>query len=63
MVTLIVSEPSQISMLEWELAIADIDHTTEVGEGKYGFEPPHLIVDGVPLDFERSLKWIEERCK
>lgn len=63
MVTLIVSEPNQISMLEWELAMADIDHTIEVAEDKYGLEFPYLIVDGVPLDFERSLKWIEEQCE
>ena len=63
MVTLVVSEPNQISMLEWELAMAGIDRVVDIDEGKYGFEPPYLVVDGVPLDFERSLNWIEERCK
>ena len=63
MVVLFVTEPSQISMLEWELVMANIDHAVEIDDGKYGLELPHLIVDGVPLDYERSLKWIGEQFK
>lgn len=61
MVVLVVNKPSQISMLEFDLAMADIDHTVEIDDGKYGIGLPHLIVDGVPLDYERSLKWIGEQ--
>ena len=60
MVELVVDASNQTTWLEWELAMAGIDCVLTHNDN-YGFEPPHLIVNGVPLDYERSLKWIKER--
>ena len=59
MVELVVNNFPQVSMLEWDLTMAGIEHTVKSDDGRYGFEPPYLIVDGVPLDYERSVKWLE----
>lgn len=46
--------------LERELQNADIEYQLCLDIGNYGLKPPYLVVDGVPLDFNRSLKWIKE---
>lgn len=45
--------------LERELQRADISYQLCLDLGHYGFKPPYLVVDGVPLDFNRALKWIK----
>ena len=61
MVELVTKDLLQVTILEWDLTMAGIEHTLKKDDGKYGFEPPYLIVDGVPLDNEHSVKWLEEQ--
>ena len=60
MVKLVTDNSDQISILEWELIRNNIDYTI-VKCSQYNITKPYLIVDGIPLDFERSLKWIKEK--
>ena len=60
MVKLIVDDYEQITTLEWMLMANDIPHEISLKESDYGIKPPYLIVDGVPLDFNRSIRWIRE---
>ena len=62
MVKLIVDDYEQITTLEWMLTVTGIPHEISLKESNDGIKPPHLIVDGVPLDFNRSLKWIKGQC-
>ena len=59
MVKLIVDDLEQISTLEWMLTVLKIDFEISLIETDIGIKPPYLIVDGVPLDFNRSLKWLK----
>ena len=62
MVKLIVNNLEQITILEYLLIKQNIQFFAEL-EGDtndYGLIPPYMIVDSVPLDFNRSLKWIKE---
>jgi len=62
MVKLIVDDFDQVTMLEHMLTQKDIPYELELSDRfcrEYGIRPPHLIVDGVPLDFNRSMKWIK----
>lgn len=59
MVKLIVDDFEQITMLEWMLVTNNIHHEISLNESNNGIKPPYLIVDGVPLDFNRSLKWLK----
>jgi hypothetical protein len=53
----------QYSILEWLLLRNDIKYEFCLPAPECGITPPYLIVDGVPLDMDRSIKWIfEERC-
>ena len=61
MVKLVTDNSDQISILEWELIRNNIEYEI-VKKSRYNITKPYLVVDGVPLDFERSLKWIKERC-
>lgn len=63
MVKLIVDDFEQITTLEWMLVARDIPYEINLSESNNGIKPPYLIVDGVPLDFYRSLKWLEGRDK
>ena len=58
MVVLVVSDYEQISELEFALMKAKIPYEVDVGKASYGIRQPFLIVDGVPLDMGRALKWI-----
>lgn len=60
MVELIVSDELQLTMLEMMLMSEDIDFNVSTNQ-QYDMATPYLIVDGVPLDEERSVKWIKER--
>lgn len=60
MVKLVTDNSDQISILEWELIRNNIDYTI-VKCSRYKITKPYLIVDCIPLDFERSLKWIKEK--
>ena len=63
MVDLVVDNLDQLSFLECELIDADIPYHTRLDDGRYGITPPYLLVYNVPLDFERSIKWIKEQTK
>lgn len=64
MIKLVVNDLYQINMLDILLTNAKIDYTTcLLGEHPNGLKPPYLIVDGVPLDFDRSIKYIKEHEK
>lgn len=58
MVVLVVDDYEQVSTLEDALVRANISYEIEMGNASYGIRPPHLVVDGVPLDMGRALKWI-----
>lgn len=50
----------QVSILEYTLIQADIPYEISTKSCDCGICPPYLVVDGVPLDYERSLKWVKE---
>jgi hypothetical protein len=62
MVKLVLEDVYQISILELELIRYDIPY--EVVSNQFRtfkpIPPPYLLVHGVPLDLEQSLKWIKE---
>lgn len=60
MIVLVTRNPDQINMLEWELIKNHVEYEIECSN-VFDLTPPYLIVDGVPLDFERSMKWVKER--
>lgn len=60
MVKLIVNDFEQMNLLEWLLMLHGIEYKCYVSLVDIGLYPPYLVVDGVPLDFERSIKWIGE---
>lgn len=59
MVELVVNDIKQLSLLEMELIDKGILYRLVLHQTDIGIEPPYLIVDGVPIDMERSFKWIE----
>lgn len=63
MVKLVVKDLAQITLLEQALVENNIEYTTQLSNGEYGIETPHLIVYGVPLDEIRSFSWIKERVE
>ena len=60
MVRLLVDDFEQITTLEIALLNANIEYTTELNDGKYGIASPYLIVNSIPLDMVRAMKWIGE---
>ena len=58
-VKLVTDCPNQICMLEWLLITNHIEYKIITAK-PFSIETPFLLVDGVPLDFDRSIKWIEE---
>ena len=65
MVILITHEDGQMDMLEALLQRKNIPYVTHPTQKNnmhtsYGFNPPYLIVDGVPLDTEHSFKYLED---
>ena len=63
MVVLVILDYEYESELERELNKANIEYQLVLDVDHYGIKPPHLIVDGVPLDYNRSLKWIRGHGK
>lgn len=60
MVQLIVSDFEKLVHLSDKLDKAKIEYQIGPNEVDYGIEVPYLVVDGVPLDYKRSIKYIEE---
>lgn len=62
MVQLVLDDVDQLSLLETELISHGISYTRVDNQFQTmkPLKPPYLLVYGVPLDFERSLKWIKE---
>lgn len=65
MVVLVTDYPQQINMLEWLLITNHIKYEVNIPRNSSfkRFIPPFLIVDGVPLDSDRSLKWITDKIE
>lgn len=59
MVCLVVENFEQISILEHLLLRNGVVYELQLSRKNIGLQPPHLVVDGVPIDMERSFKWIE----
>ena len=60
MVKLVIDDYDQISILEEALMRANIRYELEIKLDQRGICPPYLVVDGVPLDTNRAMKWIGE---
>lgn len=60
MVTLIVNDLHDVSRLELMLATKRIPFVVELASDSEALNPPYLLVDGVPLDETRAIKWMEE---
>lgn len=63
MVKLRVDDFEQMTTLEWLLESNRISYELEINQVNNGIQTPYLVVDGVPLDFNRSIKWIKEHGK
>ena len=61
MVSLMVDNLAQITMLENALLTAKIEYELGIDDGRYGIKPPYLLIHGAPLDELRALKWIGEQ--
>ena len=61
MITLVVNEQPNLldSLLELELIQAGLCYKKSK-YNKYKLIPPIMVVDGVPLDMERAMKYIKE---
>lgn len=59
MVCLVVENFYQVSILEHLLLQNGIVYELLLSRKNIGIQPPYLVVDGVPIDMERSFKWIE----
>ena len=65
MVRLVLDDLDQLSLLELELIKQNIPYELVSNQSQKlkPLPPPYLLVHGVPLDFERSLKWIKENSE
>ena len=64
MVKLVLDDIYQVSVLEMELVNNGIPFTrVESGKQTPLLNSPFLLVNGVPLDFDRSIKWIKEQVR
>ena len=65
MVKLVLDNVDQISILELELIDNNIPYEKVSNQFRTfkPLSPPYLLVYGVPLDLERALKWIKEKCE
>ena len=65
MVTLVVDDREQLTILEYLLETNGIDYKVALDDGRYGLQTPYLLVYGAPLDEQRAVQWIryrEEEC-
>lgn len=60
MITLVTNTNLQIDMLEWLLLKSELPFEVTF-ENKYGFETPFLVVDNIPLGYDKSLVYLQER--
>ena len=58
-VVIISNDLQQLGLLEDLLIKYNIDYEGRYSNDNIGIKPPFLKVDGVPLDFERAVKYIE----
>ena len=49
----------QVTILDWMLMSNGISYATDANAVDIGIGFPYLLVDGVPLDEERAIKWIK----
>lgn len=63
MVKLVVDSFGQVSILECLLLAAGVEYELEILDESMGLITPFLVVDGVPLDLDRSYKWLKERSE
>lgn len=63
MVSLLVNDLTQMTLLEQALINANIKYDVSLDDGRYGIAPPYLLVYNVPLDELRALKWIGDQNK
>lgn len=61
MVYLFVDSFDDESELEKALTEKNIKFQVAVDIYVYGLKAPYLVIDGVPLDEERSWKWLKEK--
>ena len=61
MITLLVSDLDEITMLEYVLMRSNIEYTKELDDGRYGILTPYIKVYEVPLDEQRAFNWIKEK--
>lgn len=60
-VVLVIDESLNCIRLAWVLMWSNIEYSVQKNDGRHGLKAPYLIVNGAPLDWERSVKWIEEQ--
>lgn len=61
MVKLYVDDLDQLTMLDVLLDVLEIQYERVMPTTIFGMTAPFLVVDGVPLDFNRSIKWMKGR--
>lgn len=62
MVKLVLDDCDQISILEYMLTDMNLEfEKISTRNHVPPLRPPFLLVNGVPLDFNRSLKWLKEQ--
>ena len=50
----------EITLLEWMLHVSNIPYEVEFIPPDSELDYPYLVVDGVQLDFDKSVSWIKE---
>lgn len=63
MITVVSNNIDQISILENMLIEHNLAYTVEYAKTSFGIGEPYLMVDGVPLDMGRAIKYIEGKKK
>ena len=63
MINLMVDDSYQVTLLEIALEMAGLTYEVKRDDGSLGICPPFLIVDGVPLDMVRAMKWISSKVR
>lgn len=61
MIYLFVDDSGEEPELQKALVEKGLDFRVAPDILVYGLTPPYLLVDGVPLDEERSWKWLKEK--
>jgi hypothetical protein len=62
MIVLVTNGDSQLEMLGWMLAKSELPYEVTF-DNKYGFETPFLVVNNIPLSYEKSLVYLQEQMK